>query len=288
MTDVQRIRDLTGQRFGRLVALRPLPLRLNRQVVWECRCDCGRTTAIRSSGLVTQTRSCGCGLVANQGRPARDLAGKRFGFLVAIRRVEGHSRSGALWECRCDCGRVKVIPAGYLRRVRSCGCRQYRRRVPITSESKDMANLEQLTGAARDGNDLLMLADALEEAGRDGPAATARRLAGWLLEADRLEAAGAWEDAAWLRLNRGGRPLAHAHGVTRHGYHCRPLSAGRITVSGHGEYWAWHPLGNHPCWLTHSAGGTGLVPCPPTPEVCLAVRDAGLAAARRACTDLHG
>lgn len=53
--------DLKSKRFGRLVAIRATDRRDREYVVWECRCDCGRTTTVRSSSLVEgQTRSCGC------------------------------------------------------------------------------------------------------------------------------------------------------------------------------------------------------------------------------------
>lgn len=34
--------NLSGQRFGRLVAIRPTEERWRTSVVWECRCDCGQ------------------------------------------------------------------------------------------------------------------------------------------------------------------------------------------------------------------------------------------------------
>ena len=33
--------DLTGRRFGKVVALAPTDKRLNGSVVWHCVCDCG-------------------------------------------------------------------------------------------------------------------------------------------------------------------------------------------------------------------------------------------------------
>jgi len=52
------IKDLTGTRFGRLVALRLVAKNLTR---WECRCDCGTVAVIRSSQLCSGgTKSCGC------------------------------------------------------------------------------------------------------------------------------------------------------------------------------------------------------------------------------------
>ena len=58
--DVSRL-DLIGQRFGRLIAIEPTNLRSNKNVVWLCRCDCGNTTNVRATHLVSgATRSCGC------------------------------------------------------------------------------------------------------------------------------------------------------------------------------------------------------------------------------------
>jgi len=54
--------DLAGQRFGRLIAIQPLKERTNdRQIIWECRCDCGNTTKVSSHSLKRgNTHSCGC------------------------------------------------------------------------------------------------------------------------------------------------------------------------------------------------------------------------------------
>src|SRR5208282_2728809 len=52
-----------------------------------------------------------------------DLTGQRFGRLVVLRRVLG---KGTRWEVRCDCGTIKPVATGNLRRnaVTSCGCRR--------------------------------------------------------------------------------------------------------------------------------------------------------------------
>lgn len=56
-----KFRDLTGQRFGRLVALKDSGKRQTNSVVWFCECDCGNTTEVRSNNLIGgQTKSCGC------------------------------------------------------------------------------------------------------------------------------------------------------------------------------------------------------------------------------------
>lgn len=57
---VRRRVDLSGTRFGRLVATRTVPSKPGR-VTWECICDCGRVVRVRAAYLVNgDTKSCGC------------------------------------------------------------------------------------------------------------------------------------------------------------------------------------------------------------------------------------
>lgn len=54
-------RDLTGCVFGRLTVLEPTEKRVSREVVWRCRCSCGKEVDVRSSSLTGgHTTSCGC------------------------------------------------------------------------------------------------------------------------------------------------------------------------------------------------------------------------------------
>lgn len=54
------IKDLTGKRFGRLVAKR-LAFTKNGFAYWECKCDCGKTAIVRGVLLSNgTTKSCGC------------------------------------------------------------------------------------------------------------------------------------------------------------------------------------------------------------------------------------
>ena len=53
--------DLTGQRFGKLTALRPAES-IGTYTLWVCRCDCGQETVVRTSNLRSgRSKSCGCG-----------------------------------------------------------------------------------------------------------------------------------------------------------------------------------------------------------------------------------
>jgi hypothetical protein len=54
--------DITGQRFGRLVAIRPTAQRQSKCVVWEFKCDCGNT-CFKGVNNVRTGNSVGCGCV---------------------------------------------------------------------------------------------------------------------------------------------------------------------------------------------------------------------------------
>jgi len=65
--------DLTGGRFGKLLALRRGSQTAQNKVRWVCRCDCGRETEVIGTRLVTgRQRSCGC-MMGFKGRPLADL-----------------------------------------------------------------------------------------------------------------------------------------------------------------------------------------------------------------------
>lgn len=54
-------KDLTGQRFGRLLVIKRAESMSTGIVFWECLCDCGHTSIVRSQMLLRgSTVSCGC------------------------------------------------------------------------------------------------------------------------------------------------------------------------------------------------------------------------------------
>lgn len=60
-----RRKDITGERYGRLVAIRPVGEKQYpcgaKLTLWECECDCGNTVSVTLSSLTTgNTKSCGC------------------------------------------------------------------------------------------------------------------------------------------------------------------------------------------------------------------------------------
>lgn len=55
-----RLEDLSGQRFGRLVAECRIYDPTNSSYKWRCKCDCGNVSYVSASNLKRKIRSCGC------------------------------------------------------------------------------------------------------------------------------------------------------------------------------------------------------------------------------------
>lgn len=57
-----------------------------------------------------------------------DLTGQRFGTLTVLRKSSVIAKSGAAWDCQCDCGRITTVTSANLKsgNTRSCGCQQRR------------------------------------------------------------------------------------------------------------------------------------------------------------------
>ena len=123
-------RDLTGQKFGRLLVLNETSKRKNNSIVWHCICDCGNEYDVAGPSLTRgRTRSCGCLKIESDHAPKGnviDLIGQKFGHLTVIARAGSDNRGEAKWECECDCpAHPHIIVLGSnLRRghTQSCGC----------------------------------------------------------------------------------------------------------------------------------------------------------------------
>lgn len=116
--------DITGQRFGRLMAIKRTDEKdkWNRCYMWECKCDCGEVCTVAVDQLRNGfVKSCGC--LARESR-MRDVAGQRFGRLVALERTDKIKFNSTVWRFRCDCGNVIEVRLSQVadNHKLSCGC----------------------------------------------------------------------------------------------------------------------------------------------------------------------
>jgi hypothetical protein len=117
--------DLTGRRFGRLLAMERAEDYVNPagqpKVQWLCKCDCGRENIVEAGQLRNgHTKSCGCLSAELSGERRRatvpDVVGQRFGRWFVL------SQNGGWCQVRCDCGTEKTISHYKLKNTDSCGC----------------------------------------------------------------------------------------------------------------------------------------------------------------------
>lgn len=115
--------DLTGERFGLLTILNEAEPYFQpsgrRLVQWNCLCDCGNKTIVRTTNLRSgHTTSCGCAC----GRI--DRINKKYGRLTVIKKLPN-----GYHLCRCDCGKEIKVETSNLTNgnTQSCGCLQKER-----------------------------------------------------------------------------------------------------------------------------------------------------------------
>lgn len=75
---MRKMKNLKGQKFGRLTAISPVAKNNLGAVLWLCECDCGLDTIVEGRSLTSgATRSCGClDREAHKFRPNRTTHGK--------------------------------------------------------------------------------------------------------------------------------------------------------------------------------------------------------------------
>lgn len=112
------IKNLVGEKFGKLTVLEYSGKNDKGYHFWKCKCECGNQVIVNGKSLRNgHTKSCGCI------HRAKDLTGKKFGKLTVVKKVERKNRSNQ-WLCKCDCGKEVVCYQYNLERgtSTSCGC----------------------------------------------------------------------------------------------------------------------------------------------------------------------
>lgn len=148
--------DLSGQRFGRLVA-NSFAYSKGGKAFWNCQCDCGNTTVVSTTNLRSgKTSSCGCKKLEAAIQNIQDkkknlvpMIGKKFGRLLVVDRAV-NTEKGVAYRCRCDCGNDLIVLGESLRsgNTKSCGCfaQEVRREIGRRSKGRISPNALDLIG----------------------------------------------------------------------------------------------------------------------------------------------
>lgn len=117
-------KDLSGQRFGRLVALSKGKKDKASHQYWICKCDCGNIVEINSDNLRRGlTQSCGClHSEITHNTVFKDITGQKFGKLTVIEYKIENAKTYCY--CQCECGSKIWVAKNNLvnGHTQSCGC----------------------------------------------------------------------------------------------------------------------------------------------------------------------
>ena len=118
-------KDLAGQRFGKLLVIKPLNQGSGQHIRYLCHCDCGNQSfeAYGNNLVRGATNSCGCSKY-------QDIAGLIRNDFKAIEHINGKkSSNGAHWwriEC-IHCGEQREISIDrFKREALICGCQNHK------------------------------------------------------------------------------------------------------------------------------------------------------------------
>jgi hypothetical protein len=113
-----KIKDITGQKFGKLTAIKFVTTNKHGGAIWECECECGNKKVASADhlkqGNVTRCNTC----------PQTDnITGNKYGRLTVIEYIP----KSAKWKCLCSCGNYKISTYSdlFTGKVKSCGCLQH-------------------------------------------------------------------------------------------------------------------------------------------------------------------
>ena len=125
------IKNLIGQRFGKLTVIERDLSKKGGAAYWICKCDCGNIISARGQSLREYKIDCGCGLSDRLSKAANidttSLVGKKFGKLIVKERdmtkPRGHGNP-SYWICECECGNIVSVAYSSLTcgKSQSCGC----------------------------------------------------------------------------------------------------------------------------------------------------------------------
>lgn len=126
------IKDITGQTFGYLTVIEKTDKRIQRKVVWKCKCICGKEIEVLSTNLTSgRTKSCGCKTKELIGQHTQNELPKNGTIINGTEILDSERRKNnrewnEIWvKCKCKfCGDTYWTRLSSLKSeiTQSCGC----------------------------------------------------------------------------------------------------------------------------------------------------------------------
>lgn len=157
-------KDLTGQKFGRLLVINRAEdeIRYDKRykngisyiTMWNCECECGNTCIVSTTRLLKGlTRSCGCLRKETTSTVfTKNLVGEKFGDLTVIE-YKGSKKGRSLWLCECKCGNKILCTQHELTQEnkKDCGCERINRIINKRNKNKYIVHADYIEGIDANG-----------------------------------------------------------------------------------------------------------------------------------------
>lgn len=132
-------KDLTGQRFGKLVAkelIRDYEKATTDGAYWKCICDCGGETVVHRANLKRgSVQSCGCKKQEAQRQMTRTLVGEQFGEWTVIQDFVNKEDNRCI--VKCSCGEIRYSDRFNLISGKTQGCSKCKGKRMVTKHKYD-------------------------------------------------------------------------------------------------------------------------------------------------------
>lgn len=150
---MSKVLDLVGRRFGKLVVQHRTTNKHGKSR-WHCICDCGNTSDVLGSSLISGTESCGCLKKTH----FKNLTGLSFNSITIEDYVGKNTSNCFIYKMKCNCGNSFVAEGNDISsgKIKSCGCKRYEHSVnkmkldPKKSLYKSLYNDYKVKAKSRD------------------------------------------------------------------------------------------------------------------------------------------
>jgi len=119
--------DITGERYGALVALYDTNTKKNGTSIWMFRCDCGKTKMLPLNHVrYGEIKTCGCRIgLKHSKRKQRIKVNDTFGNLTVIEILGQENNKGHyLSKVKCTCGNIFITRDSFLITGKRIKCRE--------------------------------------------------------------------------------------------------------------------------------------------------------------------
>lgn len=116
-----KLKDLLGNKIGKLTVLKLSDHRKNSCYYWDCICECGNLTTVKATSLNRNiTRSCGCLKKTH----FYNLTGLKFNKITLLTYLGTNKYLCHIYDAICDCGKKMTTEGNDIKsgKIKSCGC----------------------------------------------------------------------------------------------------------------------------------------------------------------------